>query len=279
MHLNDMPNLLLASINEVGRRIADFPGVLRLFELLSRNQTADVTTPEGFTLVINPLLHSNLLASGNLAGYEPDLRRAIIKWARPGMTVYDIGANVGVFSFLFWSIVRQGDGIVYAFEPERNNIECFEKALAKNSCPGVKLCKLAVGRAAGMEQFDRRGGAFSGRLVGQTANYTPTLNIALIETTSIDTLVLEQGYRPPDIVKLEVEGNEGLVLEGMAKVMQQFHPIILCEIHTHLGDAGEQVLQRLSMNGYAIADLHGVEVDVAGVAGRNIPGYIVAIRK
>ncbi len=283
--MSNLGNTLLAGINEVGRRfpkawlrrIADFPGVLRLFELMSSNQNRFVTTPEGFSLAINPLLHSNLLASDGLAGYEPDLRRVIMRLTRPGMVAYDIGANVGVFSFLFWSIVRQGDGLVYAFEPEPNNIACFEQTLAKNSCPGVKLFKQAVGRIPGREQFDRRGGAFSGRLVGQSASYVPTHNISLVETTSIDALVLEQGYRPPDIVKIDVEGNEGLVLEGMMRVMQQFHPVILCEIHAHLGDAGERVLKLLSMNGYGISDLHGAGVDVADDKDQRVPSYIIAV--
>lgn len=285
--MSNLGNLLLAFVNEIGRRIpkamqrriADFPGVLAMFDLLSRNQTRFVTTPEGLSFAINPLLHSNLLASGGLAGYEPDLRRAIIELTRPGMVAYDVGANVGVFSFLFWSIVRPGSGTVYAFEPEPNNIVCFEKTLAANDCSGVILCKQAVGRAPGMERFDRRGGAFSGRLVGQAASYVPTHNIAFVETTTIDTLVLERGFRPPDIVKIDVEGNEGLVLEGMVNVLQKFHPIILCEIHTHLGDAGEQVLDLLSKHGYSISGLDGTRIERASCSGQRIPSHVIAVRE
>ena len=284
--MSNLGNTLLACINEVGRRtpkaiqrrIADFPGVLAIFDLLSRNQTKFVLTEEGFSLAINPLLHSNLLASGDLAGYEPELRRKILEVTRPGMVVYDIGANVGVFSFLFFSLVRRGAGVVYAFEPEPNNIACFERTLAKSGTPGVILCKQAVGRAPGTERFDRRGGAFSGRLVGPAESYAPTKNIALVETTSVDTLVLERGFRPPDIVKIDVEGNEGLVLEGMAKVLDQYHPMILCEVHTHLGDAGDLVLKILSSHGYSIAGLDGTPIDAASCSATNIPGYIVAVR-
>jgi len=66
-------------------------------------------------------MHSNLIHSKNLLSYEPKIRKAIQKFTKPGMIAYDIGANVGVFSFLFASIVNK-EGHVYAFEPEKTGI-------------------------------------------------------------------------------------------------------------------------------------------------------------
>ncbi|MBI1732136.1 MAG: FkbM family methyltransferase [Gammaproteobacteria bacterium] len=282
--MNSLGSFLLSSINKAGqrmpgswrRRIADFPGILRVFEWLSRDQVRFVTTPEGFALAFNPLLHANLVAGGDLAAYEPGLRSAIARLAQPGMIAYDIGANVGVFSWLFWSLVRE-KGAVYAFEPEPNNISCFEKTLARNGPVNVILCPQAVGSTPGRARFDRRGGAFSGRLVDEGSDYVPTHNITEVETTSMDALVLEQGLRPPDIVKIDVEGNEGLVLDGMAEVMRRFHPIILCEVHAHLGDPAEQVFERLVRNGYVITGLDGARIDVAGGAGLGFRGHVIAV--
>ena len=229
--------------------------MLTLLTALTRGRMAYAPTPEGYQLAYNPLLHANLLSTDGLAGYEPVLRSAIQRWTRPGMVAYDIGANVGVFSLLFHAIVRAGNGMVYAFEPEPNNIACLERTLALNDCPGLILCRQAVSNTAGSAPFDRRGGAFSGRLVGQTQNYTPTRNLALVETTSVDACVFELGFRPPDIVKIDVEGNEGLVLEGMTGVMEKFHPILICEVHTHLGDHAQGIPELLSRHDYAVSAL------------------------
>jgi FkbM family methyltransferase len=276
---------LLSWLNRAGqrmprswlRRIADFPGMLRLFTALSRDQIGFVTTPEGFSLALNPLLHANLLAGGGLAGYEPDLQRAIREYARPGMAAYDIGANVGVFSLLFWSCVRGDGGCVYAFEPEPNNTACFERTLARDRSLGIVLSRQAVGAAPGVGRFDRRGGAFSGRLVGDGGAYAPTGNIAQVETTSVDALVLEHGCRAPDIVKIDVEGNEGLVLDGMAEVMRRFHPVILCEIHTHLGDSGERVLERLFRHDYRVMLLDGTSLRPGDPGLGDVRGHVIAV--
>lgn len=254
---------LLSFINKLGRnlpyglrrRIADFPGVLRLFSALTRNRMKLAPTPEGQTLAYSPLLHANILTDGSITAYEPILRETIRHYTSPGMIAYDIGANVGIFSLLFYSIVRPGGGLVYAFEPEPNNISCLESTLSLNESKGIILCRQAVSNTAGAAAFDRRGGAFSGRLLGPDCNYTPTRNIATVDTTSVDACVFERGFRPPDIVKIDVEGNEGLVLEGMTEVLRKFHPVIICEMHTHLGDNSQNIPDMLSGYNYNVSTL------------------------
>jgi len=258
---------LLSLINRFGqaipkriqRRIADFPGILKLFEKLSNNELMEIPTPEGFSLVINPLFHYNLVHSGDLRDYEPGIRKVILKFTRPGMVAYDIGANVGIFSFLFASIVGD-EGFVYSFEPEENNYSCLEKSLKKHAEKNIILDKRAVGKSEGTENFDRRGGAFSGRLVGD-ALYESTGNIRIVETVSLDYVVKVQGYRIPDILKIDVEGNEGMVMEGMKNILNDHDPMVICELHSHLGESSEQVTDLLSFYGYSIFDVNDALTD------------------
>jgi len=259
--LNSFYKALLSLINCVGqalpksvqRCIADFPGVLKLLQKLSSDQLVEIQTPEGGALAVNPLFHSNLSRSGSLLDYEPEIRKVLMEYTQPGMVAYDIGANVGIFSFLFESIVG-ADGVVYAFEPERNNYNCLEKSLAKDKNKNIILDKRAVGRSKSTEKFDRRGGAFSGRLMGD-AQYDTTDNIEIVETVSVDYVVQEEGYRVPDIMKIDVEGNEGMVLEGMENILSNYSPIIICELHTHLGESSEKVISLLTSHGYTVSDI------------------------
>ena len=146
--------IFLSIINRIGRIIpkrvqrfiADSPGALKLFEKLSSGEFTKVKTPEGYQLVLNPLMHSNLIRSGNLLHYEPEIRKAIQKFTKPGMTAYDVGANVGIFSFLFASIVTE-DGQVFAFEPEKNNTICLERSIQINSIDNLTLDNRAVGKS------------------------------------------------------------------------------------------------------------------------------------
>jgi FkbM family methyltransferase len=231
------------------RRIADFPGVLVALARLARNRFETIVSPEGIQLSIYPLYHANLMETGSLEGYEPDMRQAIRVLTKPGMVAYDLGANVGVFSILFASLV-QSRGLVYAFEPEPNNYTCLRRTIEQNGLGNIVLDTRAVGRESERGVFDRRGGAFSGRLLGKDAKYEASTNLQTVETVSIDALIADEGYRPPAIMKIDIEGNEGLALEGMQRTLRDYSPVLIIELHWHLGDPIERVSELLARNGY-----------------------------
>lgn len=283
-----MRKQLLSIINRMGERmpkrlqraIADFPGVLTLLGKLSRGAKEEIVTPEGYSLQINPLFHVNLTKNGGLEGYESDMRQAITRLTKSGFIAYDIGANVGIFSFLFLSLVGP-KGHVYAFEPEPNNNECLSHSIEKAGTPGITLDKRAVGDKFDVALFDRRGGAFSGRLVSDRAKYNPTDNVIEVESTTLDKLVNDENYSPPDIMKIDVEGNEILVLSGMTRILKENSPIIICELHSHLGDSVEEVgviLKRNNYRMYKLADFLGLpanrQTEISSLRGTR---HVVAL--
>jgi FkbM family methyltransferase len=255
---------LLGAANRLGSRlprpllrlVADFPGVLPLFERLSRGTAVAVATPEGVPLFVNPLFHANLLRGGDVTGYEPDMRAAIARLTRPGMTAFDIGANVGVFAVQFAALVGER-GRVWAFEPEPNNLACLERTARDARLRHLTVDRRAVSAGAGHSPFDRRGGAFSGRLAAGDA-YARTQNTIEVGTVGIDEAVERGELPPPDILKIDVEGNEGLVLRGMARTLRRHGPIVICELHGHLGDAVDAAVAPLRDAGYEIAGLQDV---------------------
>ncbi len=125
------------------------------------------------------------------------------------------------------------------------------------------------------------GGAFSGRLVSDKDTYSPTDNIELVDIISIDHLVREEKFRSPEIMKIDVEGNEYLVLEGMKNILDIHNPIIICELHTHLGESSDDVINLLSGYGYSIFDVNGFfseknhSIDQLGISR---VGHIIAIK-
>ena len=282
-----MKKYLLRVINYLGsllpkriqRLIADFPGVLFLFQRLGRNVYEVLKTPEGYLLELNPLFHANLISKGSLTDYEPEMRKAIELATRPGQCAYDVGANVGVFSYQFASLVGPG-GRVYAFEPEPNNSQCLSRSIALNDTSNIVLDTRALGSATKTEMFDRRGGAFSGRLVGTGSSHKPTKNLIQVETTSIDHLVEQEHYLAPDVIKIDVEGNERLVLEGMRNTLERNKPVIICELHGHLGDDVEAVfrlLKEFNYNIYSIADFINSNIRSTPLTSLGRIRHIVAV--
>ncbi|MGO9315021.1 MAG: FkbM family methyltransferase [Syntrophobacteraceae bacterium] len=236
------------------RRIADFHWILKFNELILGRLQKDVITPEGLILKLNPLFHGHLSTTESVLNYEPEVRLALVECLKPGKVVYDIGANIGIFSLLMSYLVKQ-NGKVYAVEPEMNNFKHLLDSIQANNLNNIIPMQIALGETDGVLQFDRRGGSFSGRIIDSDVQYTPTKNIVPMAIMSVDSLVRNGIADPPDLIKIDVEGFEGKVVQGMKEVLAKHAPVIVCELHGHLGDPSEVVYDALSSFGYSIFDL------------------------
>jgi hypothetical protein len=83
---------------------------------------------------------------------------------------------------------------------------------------------------------------------------TPTLGVVDIDVTAIDA-ELASGRGAPDVVKIDVEGAEVQVLEGMRETLERHRPALICEVH---GTAPE-VCDFLESRGYQLNALEAVE--------------------
>jgi hypothetical protein len=80
-----------------------------------------------------------------------------------------------------------------------------------------------------------------------------------VAVTSIDDFIRQRSARGPTLVMIDAEGAEIRVLEGMRETIQQYLPVILCEVHW----TGQEFLRRcrdwLVPLGYTIEPLEGGE--------------------
>jgi len=249
-----MMTLALRGINKLGnalthrqrRFILDRLGVAAFLTNLPSEAFDEVLLPNGIMLSINPLLHSNLSKNGRL-DYEDDVAHVIERCLEPGDVFFDVGANVGVFAFLAATVVGE-EGAVFAFEPESNNVLCFQRSLERAPVRNVELRDCALGGEDGTMVFDRRGGAFSGRLVDGD-DEVGSGGTRSIQVRSIDSL-LAGGMRPPKLIKIDVEGGEGLVLEGARQTLSKYRPAVLCEMHPDNPDGVSRAFAELADAGY-----------------------------
>jgi FkbM family methyltransferase len=145
-----------------------------------------------------------------------------------GGTVFDVGAFHGVTTLFFAGKVGPG-GQVIAFEPHPANHDWLLTNLqlndltnvdARNAAVGAREGELVLwgneGRASGSESIAEVGG-------GEDERITVPLH-------SIDAQT-EAGLPDPDFVKIDVEGLELDVLEGMAATIERSHPRLFVEMH------------------------------------------------
>ena len=188
---------------------------------------------------------------------ELPVQTAIRDHLRPGDVFYDIGSNVGFFALIAARLVGPA-GQVYAFEPVPDNAECIRLNAARNGFDHLTVLPVAVGA-----------GATTGRLLTTSHPGGATLSVADaaddvigsidVDVVSIDDLIDEGRLAPPTLVKIDVEGVELEVVEGMARTMGAAAPVVLCELDDATAEGVDRKLgllrSALDAHGYGVAVL------------------------
>lgn len=157
-----------------------------------------------------------------LGSYE--VSKMAIAWdsVKPGDTVFDVGANVGIYTLLFSERVG-ANGRVVAFEPSPRNVSYLRRHLALNGIANVQVIEAAVSAQNGSAQFNAGSDAATGRLDSNGA--------IGVNTVAIDPFVECGGYAP-SLIKVDVEGGEADVLWGALTTLGRARPTVLLATHS-----------------------------------------------
>jgi FkbM family methyltransferase len=177
---------------------------------------------------------------------EPEVQVALGKYLRLGMTVYDIGANIGFFSLLAARLVG-ATGRVTAFEADPEIAARLRDNVERNKDAPISVEEKAVWSSSNPVFFARADAAVSpdrglGHVIDNDAERSAPGTIR-VEAVSVDECVHKSGA--PDFIKCDVEGAEVEVFRGAEKLLNERRPIILCEMH---GDKNRQTLLKMFEN-------------------------------
>ncbi len=183
----------------------------RVAEAISRNVVLKRRLPKEFgrtTLFVSPSASLRYWWP-SLARTNPLLLRFAREFVKPGSVVWDIGANVGLFSFAAAS--KAGPrGIVLSVEPDPFLADLLYRSARK--VPAVTPLCLAVSNKLGVASlnFARRSRS-ANHLDGHGSTVTGGVRgTRQVVTVSLDWL--SQHYSPPNILKMSVVCAEKLVL-------------------------------------------------------------------
>ncbi|HEX9426863.1 MAG TPA: FkbM family methyltransferase [Candidatus Polarisedimenticolia bacterium] len=166
--------------------------------------------------------------------YEPHLVALYRRLVKPGMTVVDIGANIG-FHALHAALLVGPGGRVIAIEPDPRNAALLRLSLAISPAPPpVELIEAALSDAGGTilmsdlgnpgnsgARFTHRDRALLERLVHGAAPSFRSVPALRWDDHRFDT--------PIDLVKIDVEGSEPQALRGMERSLRRHRPILIAE--------------------------------------------------
>jgi FkbM family methyltransferase len=195
-----------------------------------RNRDGTIQSGVGRGLRFNP--------GGSNAGYvlgtsEPGLQRLLATLLRPGMVLFDVGANVGFISILAARLVGE-EGRVISFEPLPVNADWLEHNVRLNRFDRVTVRREAVGLADGESRFQIS--AVSSTLgMLETSRFAKQddviAGIIPVKVRSLDSLGAEGSLPRPEVIKVDTEGAEVDVLRGAAEMIRAARPILLIELH------------------------------------------------
>jgi FkbM family methyltransferase len=134
---------------------------------------------------------------------------------RPGDCVWDVGANIGLYSALFAAAVGPA-GNVISFEPSPDCVVIIEER-SRSSSAGTSWEVIAGALS------DEDGEAWLSVAAGSTASRNHLANRAGAGTVAVRTYradsVIAAGHAVPAVIKIDVEGFEGEVFDGMTSAL------------------------------------------------------------
>lgn len=147
---------------------------------------------------------------------------------RPGMIVFDVGANIGVYSLLSADYVGKR-GAVHSFEPTPNTFAQLQVNVKLNGFACIHLNQLAVAEQSGTSNLFLYKQNAMNSLSRQDWVGTPLGQVA-VETISLDEYIDAEGLDTVNLLKLDVEGAELGVLKGARRLLSGPNPpVVVCE--------------------------------------------------
>lgn len=152
--------------------------------------------------------------------YEPITQASFEDQLRPGMVVIDVGAHIGYLAVLSSNLVGES-GRVHAFEPAIENLSYLKHNVALNNRRNIEVYPFAAGPERAQRSFHITGASDS-------HGFHPHPMTATVETIEVTQVALDDVVTGRvDGVKIDVEGAELSVLDGMGRIIEENPGLVL----------------------------------------------------
>lgn len=188
-------------------------------------------------------------------GTHAAIPREMAKLARPGMTVFDVGANEGQMALAFARLVGP-TGAVVAIEPAPECFTALQRNLALTGVEHVRSLQAALSDAPGTAKLMFFPEARTqNKLATVEETYRPGAQPREVDVAALTVDMLAATAGVPDLLKIDVEGAAAAVLRGARETLASRAPIVYIELHGPDEQAG--VRDSLLASGYSARRLDG----------------------
>lgn len=201
-----------------------------------------------------------------------------------GETFYDIGANIGIYTEIASRQVGP-NGLVYAFEPHVGNAAALMRHVVEAGLTNVRLVTCALHSTDTVQSFyyasQRAGSSGSqfGHTVAETGQPFASVGVEVKYATSLDSLLPH--LPPAHLVKIDVDGNEVPILEGMTRWLRGSYAPRSVQVETRISN--REAVRRLMVSaGYVIDHVHhtaqGQQAIAKGAYADTLPNNTVFVK-
>jgi FkbM family methyltransferase len=148
--------------------------------------------------------------------WEPFETQLLMQRLLEGSVFIDVGANVGYYSVLGGEKVGR-TGRVFAFEPEPDNFLLLQKNLQHNDLAYVKAVNAALSNKTGSAALYLNENNFGDHQIYDNGEGRESLTIETLNGTEF----LEASVSAVDVVKIDTQGAESQVVEGMMPLLRR----------------------------------------------------------
>lgn len=201
-------------------------------------------------------------AAGTVQSYEliarhtdDEMLAAIDAFANHSAVIYDVGANVGIYSTALAETASQRR--VVAFEPAPQNITHLRLTVELNELSDriaihpfglgetVERRRFHVSTYPELSGFDRESATRWEATVAETVQ---------VQVRSLDDITT--AAPPPDVIKIDAEGGAPAILAGAQETLRTHRPALFIEPHTTelSNDPTASIREQLATAGYRIKE-------------------------
>ena len=165
--------------------------------------------------------------------HEPLTTKLLSKELKKGMICLDVGSNIGYYTLLESKIVG-ADGKVIAIEPSPQNFQHLKKNLEIQNAKNVDAYNFAASDKNGEVNF----------LVYRESNGSFTIpdgeetdipgDIIKVTAKTMDSFLEELNINHVDFVRMDVEGYESHIIQGMINIIKKSKPMFQIEVHASI---------------------------------------------
>ena len=173
-----------------------------------------------YELQLNQEIDSNIYYNGYFEKYSTN---AILKLVKTGMTVFDIGANVGCHTLPMAQLVGK-TGRIVAFEPMEWPLKKLLRNINLNSFDNIRVEKTGLSDSSEIKTIN-----FKSSWTIDNSKVVDADEPIAVNFTTLDEYIKNNSINTVDFIKIDVDGYEPKVLSGAIKCLTEYKPTLLME--------------------------------------------------